>query len=136
MVPEATKATPGEGLIFPESIEDRGVGVKTWIGVGRGVGGTPSYINVTCFFWEGIPSCIRLITISCRSINKKKTSAFHKGEAKTEFKFMKQKFKVISPGFAARAVNMFDILQSINGKDPRVIARDAPEEVLLPLPEQ
>lgn len=27
-----------------------GIGVKTWIGVGRGVGGTPSYINVICFF--------------------------------------------------------------------------------------
>ena len=47
---EATKATQGEGLIFPESIEDRGIGVKTWIGVGRGVGGTPSCITITCFF--------------------------------------------------------------------------------------
>lgn len=49
MILEATKATPGEGLIFPESIEDRGIGGKTWIGVGRGVGGTPLYINVICF---------------------------------------------------------------------------------------
>ena len=40
----------GEGLIFPESTEDRGIGVKTWIGVGRGVGGTPSCINMICFF--------------------------------------------------------------------------------------
>lgn len=50
MIPEDDESHPGEGLIFPESIEDRGVGVKTWIGVGRGVGGTPSCINTTCFF--------------------------------------------------------------------------------------
>ena len=42
--------TPGEGLIFPESIEDRGIGVKTRIGVGRGVGGTPSHIKMNSFF--------------------------------------------------------------------------------------
>lgn len=50
MIPEDDESHPGEGLIFPESIEDRGVGVKTWIGVGRGVGGTPSYINAIFFF--------------------------------------------------------------------------------------
>lgn len=50
MIPEDDESHPGEGLIFPESIEDRGVGVKTWIGVGRGVGGTPSYISIICFF--------------------------------------------------------------------------------------
>ena len=41
---------PGEGLIFPESIGDRGIGVKMWIGVGRGVGGTPSHIKMNSFF--------------------------------------------------------------------------------------
>ena len=40
----------GGGSFFSGSIEDRGIGVKTRIGVGRGVGGTPSYINVICFF--------------------------------------------------------------------------------------
>lgn len=53
MILEDDISHPGEGLIFPESIEDRGVEVKTWIGVGRGVGGTPSCINVICFFWGG-----------------------------------------------------------------------------------
>lgn len=50
MIPVDDRSHPGEGFIFPESIEDRGVGVKTWIGVGRGVGGTTSYINVIYFF--------------------------------------------------------------------------------------
>lgn len=53
MIPVDDRSHPGEGFIFPESIEDRGVGVKTWIGVGRGVGGTPSYINTICFFGGG-----------------------------------------------------------------------------------
>ena len=44
---------PGEGLIFPESTEDRGIGVKTRIGVGRGVGGAPLRINIICFFLRG-----------------------------------------------------------------------------------
>lgn len=57
---EATKATQGEGLIFPESIEDRGIGVKTWIGVGRGVGGTPPYIKPNSFF-KGTPPYINRI---------------------------------------------------------------------------
>lgn len=64
MILEDDRSHPGEGLIFPESIEDRGIGVKTWIGVGRGVGGTPSYINTTCFFKGGggcPPSCINMI---------------------------------------------------------------------------
>lgn len=58
MIFEDDKSHPGEGLIFPESIEDRGVGGKTWIGVGRGVGGTPSYIDVICFL---APSYINAI---------------------------------------------------------------------------
>lgn len=49
MMSEDDGSHPGEGLIFPESIEDRGIGVKMWIGVGRDVGGTPSCINITCF---------------------------------------------------------------------------------------
>lgn len=53
MILEDNESHPGEGFIFPESIEDRGVGGKTWIGVGRGVGGTPSCINTICFFWGG-----------------------------------------------------------------------------------
>lgn len=74
MIPEDDESHPGEGLIFPESIEDRGVGVKTWIGVGRGVGGTPSCINTIYFFgapslcintiyffWGGTPLCIIII---------------------------------------------------------------------------
>lgn len=50
MIPDDDESHPGEGIIFPESIEDRGVGGKMWIGVGRGVRGTPSYINVIYFF--------------------------------------------------------------------------------------
>lgn len=50
MIPDDDESHPGEGLIFPESIEDRGVGGKTWIGVGRGVGGTLSCINMIYFF--------------------------------------------------------------------------------------
>lgn len=65
MIFEDDESHPGEGLIFPESIEDRGVGVKTWIGVGRGVGGTPLYINMIrfSFFWGSTPPSY--INITC-----------------------------------------------------------------------